>query len=73
VRPHIILVAVITGIGLAAAVAHAAPAPASGRVDLRLDTSEAERVLVILDKRAGGRTVAEAEWDSLFATEPYVR
>jgi hypothetical protein len=49
------------------------PAAASERVELRLDTSEAEAVLHILAKRESGRTITGADWERLFATEPYRR
>jgi hypothetical protein len=43
------------------------------RVQLRLDASQAEAVLVILAKRRDGRAVVESDWRQLFATEPYER
>jgi hypothetical protein len=46
---------------------------AAGRVDATLDTSEAEAVLVIVDLNASGKTVPEAAWQTLFASEPYRR
>jgi len=45
----------------------------SGRVQLQLNTDEADRVLVILAKKAAGQTVPESDWHALFATEPYMR
>ncbi len=48
-------------------------APASPRVDVKLDTSEADAVLAILAETAAGRTVDESLWSRLFSTEPYVR
>jgi hypothetical protein len=39
----------------------------------RLDTGQAEAVLAILDKKARGEPVAQAEWAALFATEGYRR
>jgi hypothetical protein len=51
-----------------------APAFASdARIALRLDLSEAEAVLNILDKRAAHEKVSEPDWKVLFATEPYQR
>jgi hypothetical protein len=52
-----------------------APAPvrASGPVDVRFVADEAEAVLAILEKRAAGRPIAEADWRRLFASEGYVR
>lgn len=46
---------------------------AATRIQLKLDTSEAEALLAILDKRAGGAALNDADWQRLFATEPYVR
>ncbi len=51
--------------------------PAAGetanRIQLQFNTSEADAVLAILEKRATGSSVADADWQRLFATEPYVR
>lgn len=46
---------------------------ADSRIQLRLDTSEAEAVLSILVKRTAGVALTEADWQKLFATEPYQR
>jgi hypothetical protein len=43
------------------------------RVRFKMDTSEADAVLVILEARAAGKTPSEADWQRLFASEPYVR
>ena len=43
------------------------------QIELKLDTSEAEAVLSILDKRGSGSTVTDADWQRVFKTEPYVR
>jgi Putative zinc dependent peptidase (DUF5700) len=43
------------------------------RVNLRLDTSEAEAVLSILSKQRAGGTIGDSDWQRLFNTEPYVR
>ncbi|HVG22843.1 MAG TPA: DUF5700 domain-containing putative Zn-dependent protease [Thermoanaerobaculia bacterium] len=40
---------------------------------IRFVTDEADAVLHILDKRARGETIAEADWSRLFATEGYTR
>ena len=53
--------------------ATAAPAAETDRVQLTLDASEAERVLAIVEKRAAGKEVPAADWQALFASEPYVR
>jgi hypothetical protein len=39
-------------------------------VEVKLDSSEAKQVLVILAKRKQAKPVTEAVWDALFATEP---
>src|SRR5436309_1737260 len=39
----------------------------------RIVTDEADAVLAILDARAAGRGVAEADWQRLFTSEGYVR
>ena len=43
------------------------------RVGITLDTSEADQVLTILHKRQTGVAVTAADWQALFATEPYRR
>jgi Putative zinc dependent peptidase (DUF5700) len=53
--------------------AAAAPAAEPDRVQLTLDTSEAELVLAIVEKRAAGKEVSAADWQALFASEPYAR
>ncbi|MGA2359828.1 MAG: DUF5700 domain-containing putative Zn-dependent protease [Terriglobales bacterium] len=49
------------------------PVAAVDRVQLTLDTSEADQVLAILALRNQGRPVADSEWQKLFATAPYQR
>jgi hypothetical protein len=49
------------------------PLAASDRIQLTLDTSEADQVLVILTLRGQGKAVADSEWQKLFATAPYQR
>ncbi len=56
-----------------AAAGVSAAAPAADRVALRLDTSEADSVLAILDERSAGKPVSDASWRRLFECEPYVR
>lgn len=51
----------------------AASAAETDRVQLTLDTSEAELALAIVEKRAAGKEVPAADWQALFASEPYVR
>lgn len=43
------------------------------RVQLTLNTDQAEAVLAILDKRVAGTAITNGDWQRLFATEPYVR
>jgi len=59
-----------------ASVLHGQTASATGisnRIQLTLNTDEAEAVLAILNKRAAGTAVTDADWQRLFATEPYIR
>jgi hypothetical protein len=46
---------------------------AENRVQLRIDTSEADAVLSILDKQAKGKPINDADWQKLFTSEPYIR
>jgi len=46
---------------------------ASSRVQITLDTTEADQVLAILAHRAAGKSIDDSEWQALFATEPYQR
>ena len=48
-------------------------AQAADRVGVTLDTSEADHVLTILHKRQNSVAVTDADWQALFATEPYRR
>jgi hypothetical protein len=45
----------------------------SDRIAVRFDSSEAEAVLAIVDKRAAGKSIEDADWNALFTSEPYVR
>jgi len=45
----------------------------AGRVQLTLDASEAEAVLALLGKRAARQELVDADWQKLFASEPYAR
>jgi hypothetical protein len=60
----------MTTVLLAATVASAG---AEDRVRFTLNTSEADAVLAILDKRAAGQPVGDADWQKLFVSEPYLR
>jgi len=46
---------------------------AEDRVQFRLDTSEADAVLAILDKHAADKPVTDTDWQKLFTSEPYLR
>lgn len=43
------------------------------RIQLQLNTSEAEAVLAILDKHAANNDPNDQDWQTLFSTEPYIR
>jgi hypothetical protein len=58
---------------VAALLACSAFAQPPNRINLKLDASEAEAVLAILDKRAHHADVTEADWQKLFSTAPYRR
>jgi hypothetical protein len=57
------------------AVSPAIPAPAAGndRVQLALDTTEADQVLTLLALLQTGKPINDAAWRTLFSTVPYVR
>jgi hypothetical protein len=42
-------------------------------LDVRVDSAEAERVLALLERRAAGATLGDADFAPLFASEGYVR
>ena len=46
---------------------------ADDRIQLRVDTSEADSILSILARRSAGEPVAESDWERLFRSEPYGR
>ncbi len=50
-----------------------AVAAEDSRVVFNLNTSEADAVLAILQKSARSEVVADADWQRLFTSEPYVR
>jgi hypothetical protein len=64
---HVLLITAL----LAATAALAASA--EERVRFTLNTSEADAVLAILDKRTAGKPVSDADWQKLFMSEPYLR
>jgi hypothetical protein len=45
----------------------------SSRIHLDFNTSEADAVLTILDKRTAGSAVSDGDWQRLFSAEPYLR
>jgi CubicO group peptidase (beta-lactamase class C family) len=53
--------------------ASASPGSGVARVQLQLDSTEADQVLAILELRRLGRPIEDAQWAKLFATEPYQR
>jgi Putative zinc dependent peptidase (DUF5700) len=60
----------LTAVLLAATAAFAA---GTDRIQLSLDTSEADAVVAIQNKHTAGKQVTAAEWQQLFSTEPYLR
>lgn len=44
-----------------------------GRIDLKVDASEAEAVLAILEVKKKGAAPADSDWQRLFASDPYAR
>jgi hypothetical protein len=53
--------------------AFSAPAAENSRIQLTLDTSEADEVLALLALRRDNKPIEEAQWQKLFVTEPYQR
>jgi hypothetical protein len=64
---------ILAGVIVAATLACTASAQPPERIHLRVDASEAEAVLAILDKRARHEDVTAAQWQGLFSTTPYRR
>lgn len=52
---------------------HATTNSGADRVNFKLDTSEADAVLAILDKTASQQPAITEDWQRLFSSEPYVR
>ncbi|HZS28422.1 MAG TPA: DUF5700 domain-containing putative Zn-dependent protease [Candidatus Angelobacter sp.] len=48
-------------------------AAGTDRIDLKLDTSEAEAALTIIDKNAAHQQITDDDWKRLFTSEPYTR
>lgn len=64
----------LLGCVVAAAVFAALPLPAEKKAaSLKLDASQAEIVLEIAENKLAGRVVDAADWERLFACEPYRR
>ncbi len=70
--PRWVTAALFVLISICSALSGQTPSSAD-RIRLKLDASEAEAVLAILDKRAAGKEIGDADWQQLFATEPYIR
>lgn len=51
----------------------AVPVLGQSRVDVRVDTSEAEAVLELLGKLEAKQQVADPDWERIFSTEGYMR
>jgi predicted metal-dependent hydrolase len=62
-RLHLLALILIFGIAAAA----------DGRIHFKLDTSESDAVLAILEKHATGRVIADSDWQAVFTSEPYQR
>ena len=58
------------GLGIPALSSESIP---NNRVQLTLDTSEADQIIAILTLRAEAKPVDDSQWQRLFATEPYQR
>jgi hypothetical protein len=43
------------------------------RIQIEVDSSEADAILAIVAGQAAGRTISSADWQRLFATQPYQR
>lgn len=71
-RPGMFLLCILCGLFGIAEVPSAQTA-ANDRIQLTLDTSEADQVLTILALRQAGKAIADAEWQTLFGTAPYRR
>lgn len=48
-------------------------APSTTRLDVQIITDEAEAVLKILEEKASGREITEADWQAVFTSEGYTR
>lgn len=48
-------------------------ASAANRIQIKVDSSEADQALAIIAKHNAGRDITDADWKTFFATEPYQR
>lgn len=71
-RPFFCLLCLLPAITLLGPTATAQPST-GGRIQLEFKTDEAEAVLAIVDKQASLLPISDADWQRLFATEPYIR
>lgn len=53
--------------------ADAISAFAAGRIQIKVDPSEAEQALAIIARHNAGKDITDVEWNMLFSTEPYQR
>ncbi len=58
---------------LAALLACASNLQADDRIQLTLDTSQADAVLLLLARRSAGEPASASDWERLFGSEPYRR
>lgn len=61
------------GIFRSAVLLVAASTAAGAAVDLRIDSSQADAALALLDQRAAGAAGSKADWERLFSCEAYLR
>lgn len=66
-RSRVVIIMLLAVLSLRSAVAD------EGRLHLTFDASEANQVLAILALRQANKPVDDAQWQKLFATEPYQR
>lgn len=65
--------ALLRFVSLIALIAALSRANEPSRVHIQMDTSEADAVLHILDKKAAGQTVTDGDWRRIFDSRPYRR
>src|SRR5262245_9639721 len=69
-RPTLLLLLIS---GTACAAPGSAGARQAARIEIQADFSEADAVMAILAKRGASLAITDADWESLFKTEPYQR